>query len=115
LDWVNMGNHLHLKVRFNDKKRFQDFLRTFTALLARKITGACRGKRFGKFWDGIAYTRILLTKFEELNLRGYFEGNHRERELGYYERTYFLKQWNQWLYRLKQVRAVDRKTALSQV
>jgi len=109
LDWVNMGNHLHLKVRFRDRKRFQNFLRTFSAILARKITGAHRGKEFGKFWDGLVFTRILISKFEELGLRGYFEGNHRQRELGYSERQRFLTQWNQFLYRLRKKRAKLQK------
>jgi hypothetical protein len=106
LDYINMGNHLHLKVRFKDPKRFQNFLRTFTALLARKLTNAHRGNSFGKFWDGLAYTRVLLSKIEELGLRIYFEGNHRQRELGYSERVHFLKRWNQYLYRLRSVRSV---------
>ncbi len=107
LDYVNMGNHLHLKVRFKDAKRFQNFLRTFAAILARKLTKACRGQKFGKFWDGLAYTRVLLSKFEELGLKIYFEGNHRERELGQQERVHYLKRWNQYLYRLKQIRAAN--------
>lgn len=109
LDFVNMGNHLHLKVRFKDKKRFQNFLRTFTALAARKITGAVKGKSFGKFWDGLVFTRIIKTKFEELGLKGYFEGNHVQRELGYAEREFYLKRWNEFLYRLKQRRAKQQR------
>ena len=111
LDFVNMGNHLHLKVRFKDRIRFQNFLRTFTAILARKITGAHRGNSFkkehGKFWDGLAFTRIITSKFEELGLKGYFEGNHRQRELGYEEREAFLKRWNTFLYRLRRRRAIS--------
>ena len=109
LDFVNMGNHLHLKVRFKDRKRFQNFLRTFAAILARKITGAHRSNSFkklhGKFWDGMVFTRILTSKLEELGLRGYFEGNHRERELGHQEREFYLNRWNQFIYRLRQRRA----------
>lgn len=100
-----MGNHLHLKVRFKDPKRFHNFLRTFTGLLARKLTQAHRGTKFGKFWDGLAYTRVVLTKPEELGLRIYFEGNHRQRELGYSARVEYLQRWNQYLYRLKGIRA----------
>ena len=105
LDYVNMGNHLHIKVKFKDPKRFQQFLKSYTALLARKITGAKKGKPFGKFWDGLAYTRVLTSKFEELGLKGYFEGNHRQRELGYSERRLYLKRFNEFLYRLKYTRA----------
>lgn len=105
LDFVNMGNHLHLKVRFKDEVRFKNFLRTFAALLARKITGAKKGIKFGRFWDGLVYTRVLMSKLEELGLKGYFEGNHRQRELGYSERVLYLKRFNQFLYRLKATRA----------
>jgi REP element-mobilizing transposase RayT len=105
IQWVNMGNHLHLKVRFKSRQNFQNFLRTFTAILARKITGAHRSKSFGRFWDGLAFTRIITTKFEELGLKAYFEANHRQRELGYAARTEYLKSFNQFLYRLKSKRA----------
>lgn len=107
LDFVNMGNHLHIKVRFKDKLRFQQFLKSYTALLARIITGARKGRPFGRFWDGLAYTRVLTSKFEELGLRGYFEGNHRERELGPDEQRFYLKRWNEFLYRLKATRAAS--------
>lgn len=106
IDWVNMGNHLHLKVKFKDPKRMGQFLKAFTAMLARKITGAKKGNKFGKFWDGLAYTRVLLSKYEELGLKGYFEANHRQRELSYSEREFYRKQFNQWIYKLKTVKAL---------
>lgn len=105
-DFVNMGNHLHIKVKFKDAKRFQNFLRVFSGLLARKLTKANRGYVFGKFWDALAYTRVILTKFEELGLKIYFEGNHRERELGRMERDLYLKSWNHFLQRLKRAAPV---------
>lgn len=104
-DFVNMGNHLHLKVKFKDSKRFQQFLKSFTALLAREITGAKKGNPFGKFWDGLVFTRVLMTRFEELGLSGYFTGNRIQKEVGYHEREKYLKHWNQFLYRLKRKRA----------
>lgn len=104
LDLVNMGNHLHLKVRFKDPKRLSNFLRTCCGLIARKIASAEKGRSFGKFWEGLAYTRVLITSFEELGLRIYFEGNHRQRELGYQERISFLKRWNEYLSRLRNKR-----------
>lgn len=101
LDFVNMGNHLHLKVRFKDKNRFKNFLRTFTALLARKITSAKKGKVFGKFWDGLAYTRVLTSAYEILGLKGYFQANRIQRDYGYQAREKFLEKFNQKLYKLK--------------
>jgi hypothetical protein len=111
MDFVNMGNHLHLKVRFKDRARFGQFLKSFAAMVARSVTGARRGKAFGRFWDGLVYTRVLLSGFEELGLKGYFEGNHRERELGFEERELYLARFNQFLYRLKQRRASREPTA----
>ena len=105
LNFVNMGNHLHLKVRFKDKARFKKFLKAFAGVVARKITGAKKGHKFGRFWDGLVYTRVLLSSFEELGLKGYFEANHRQREYGYDERVLYLKRFNQYLYRLKATRA----------
>ena len=107
-----MGNHIHLKVRFKDSRRMGQFLKSFAATLARAVTGARRGKRFGKFWDGLVYTRTLLTRFEELGLRGYFEGNRRQKQVGYKEREHYLKSFNQFLYRLKQAKARSQLEAL---
>lgn len=106
LDKVNMGNHIHLKMRFKDRKAFQNFLRTFAALLARKLTGASRGRPFsGKFWDGLVFTRILTSRLEELGLAGYFTANREQRLKGYEARKLYLLRFNQFLYRLKRVRA----------
>lgn len=53
-------NHLQIRLRVHKRENFQNFLRSLSAMLARQITGACRGKPFGKFWDGLALT--YLTK-----------------------------------------------------
>ncbi len=99
-----MGNHIHLKVRFKDANRMKQFLKSFSGNLARQITGAKKGNKFGKFWDGLVYTRVLTSKLEELGLKGYFEGNHIQRELGYKERERYLKSFNQFLYRLRRIK-----------
>jgi hypothetical protein len=106
-----MGNHLHLKISGNDTNRMKLFLRTFAGLLARDLTGAHRGSKFGKFWDGLVYTRVLHSRLEELGLKGYFEANHRQREMGYSERERYLKSWNEYLQRLRQVRAKPKEEA----
>ncbi|MEK6555361.1 MAG: transposase [Bdellovibrionota bacterium] len=107
LDYVNMGNHLHLKVRFKDASRFKNFMRAFCGQLPRKLTNAHRGTKFGRFWDGLAFTRVLMSKLEELGLKIYFEGNQREKDLGYSARVEYLRKWNQFLYKLKKVKAVS--------
>lgn len=101
LDLVIMENHLHLKVRFKNKDYFRNFLRTYTALLARKITKAKKGKVFGRFWDGLVFTRVLTSAYEILGLKGYFQANRIERENGYVERQKYLDIFNKSLYNLK--------------
>ena len=94
LDFVNMGNHLHLKVRFKNAVFFKNFLRTFSALLARKITKARKGFKFGKFWDGLVFTRVLTSQFEIFGLKVYFKANRIERQSGYQKREEFLQRYN---------------------
>lgn len=111
-EWVNMGNHLHLKISCKDVHKLKMFLRTFAGLLARDITGASKGTgKFGQFWDGLVYTRVLHGALEELGLRGYFEANHREREMGTLAREAFLDDWNRYLRKLKGVRAAPKEEA----
>jgi hypothetical protein len=96
-DYANVGNHLHIKLRFTSREGFQRFLKAVTCLIARRITGARRGHRFGKFWDGLAFTRIVKTSFEELQLKGYFKANRIEAAHSPKKRQEFLGQFNRWL------------------
>jgi hypothetical protein len=41
--FVNVGNHLHLVLRINDRRRFRVFIRAITGLIARQVLGAERG------------------------------------------------------------------------
>ncbi len=100
-DGVNMGNHFHLKVKCKDPVYFKRFLRIITCKIVMLVTGARKGKSFGKrFLDSIPYTRILTSSKEELGLRGYFEANRIERENGKAARENYLKEFNQWFYNL---------------
>jgi REP element-mobilizing transposase RayT len=56
--YVNVGNHIHAIVRAKRRKGLQDFLRVFAGKTAQLVTGAKKGRKFGKFWDALAYTRI---------------------------------------------------------
>ena len=44
----NVGNHIHFVLSFAKRGGIQSFLRTVPALIARLVTGARRGKAFGK-------------------------------------------------------------------
>jgi len=56
----NNGNHLHLLIQARDRKGFQGFVRTLSALVARRVTGARKGCKLKRgFWDGLPFTRIV--------------------------------------------------------
>ena len=78
------------QLRCFSRESFQAFLRSFAAMVARKVTGARKGLSFGKFWDGLAFTRIVGARFEERVLEKYFLANEYEREFGKSVRKIFL-------------------------
>lgn len=88
--YVNVGNHLHFKLRFAETKGFQAFLRTISCLIARTVTGAKKGKPFGrKFWDFLAFTRVITSFKEERGIDRYLEANTLEAEVGKFAREWF--------------------------
>jgi hypothetical protein len=100
-DLANVGNHLHIKIKITSRGMFQKFLKSITTLIARKLTGARRGKPFGRFWLGLAYTRVLMSYTEELNLQGYFIANRLEGGNSREARERFLKRYNDWVYKVR--------------
>lgn len=83
----NMGNHVHAIVTFKRKEEFQNFLRTVSALIARKVTGARKGKPFGKrFWDQLVFTRVVYGRRAMMALGNYLEKNEIEREVNWLAR-----------------------------
>lgn len=96
-DFVNMGNHLHIKVKSGSRLQFQKFLKSITGRIARYVTGARRGKKFGRFWQGLAYTRVLMSGLEEIRLGRYFSANRLESIAGKARREDFLAEMNSWL------------------
>ncbi len=72
-----------------------------TCLIAREVTGAKKGQKFGKFWQGLAFSRVLKTSLEGLQLKGYFEANRREAIRSYQSRKEFLDRFNRWVYHLR--------------
>jgi REP element-mobilizing transposase RayT len=94
--WVNVGNHLHLKVRPQTRQGFANFLRSSTCLISRAVTKARKGRPLAKrFFDVLAWSRVLLTYTEEKRLARYFDDNALEAALG------------------KEVREYDRRLRLS--
>ncbi|MBX3021428.1 MAG: transposase [Bdellovibrionales bacterium] len=96
-DFVNMGNHLHIKARCSSRGQFQKFLKSVTGRIARKVTGARRGNKFGRFWQGLAYTRVLMSSVEEMRLHNYFCANRLEGLAGRARREEYLSEMNAYL------------------
>lgn len=80
--FANVGNHLHIALRFKNRASFQGFLISLSGMLARAITHARKGRPFGKFWDALAFTRVLESKMEEFFLREYIQANIIEAQHG---------------------------------
>jgi REP element-mobilizing transposase RayT len=76
--YVNAGNHIHAIVRPNKRKGLQDFLRVFAGKVAQLVTGAKKGRRFGRFWDALAFTRIASWGKAYRVLRDYLDLNEFE-------------------------------------
>src|SRR5258707_13852633 len=58
-DYANVGTHLHLLVRARRRETFQSFLRSFAGIVARRVTGARRGRPSGRFFSGLAWSRVV--------------------------------------------------------
>lgn len=100
-DYVNMGNHYHLKIKARRKEDLQNFLRVIHTQIARHVTKAKKGKPFGRFWDCLAFSEILTSAMQELRLKGYFEANRIEAKEGKQKREEYLKEFNKWVNQLK--------------
>src|SRR5258706_9838249 len=74
-DFANVGSHLHLLVRARRRDAFQGFLRSFAGIVARRGTGAKRGRPSGPFFSGIAWSRIVAWGRDYLGARHYLFRN----------------------------------------
>jgi len=61
LERANVGNHLHLLIRVRSRREFQGFLRELAGGIAMRVTGARKSLELadGRFWDELAYTRVV--------------------------------------------------------
>jgi hypothetical protein len=57
--FANVGNHFHLLVQVKRRRDLQNFLRVFAQGVVFLVTGAKKGNPIGKFWDALAYSRIV--------------------------------------------------------
>jgi REP element-mobilizing transposase RayT len=81
-DFANVGSHLHLVLRARSREAFQGFLRSFAGIVARRVMGAERGRRTGRFFDGLAWTRVISWGRDYWGLRHYVFRNQIEGEQG---------------------------------
>ncbi len=73
-----VGNHVHLVIRARRREELQSFLRVMAGQIAQRITGARRGTPAGKFWDRIAYSRLITWGREYAAVLRYVEQNRME-------------------------------------
>lgn len=57
--FANSGNHLHLVIQAPKRACYQNYLRSLSGLIARGVTGARKGQAKGRFWDTLAYSRVV--------------------------------------------------------
>ena len=83
--YVCVGNHLHLLLRTKSHRMLQArpalraFLREVSGLVARAVTGAKKGvPAGGRFWDHLAWSRIVDWGRDLLTIGKYFEKNFQE-------------------------------------
>lgn len=83
-DFANVGSHLHLLVRSQRREAFRAFLRSFAGIVARRVTGARRGRplRGGPFWTALAWSRVVAWGRDYNGVRHYIFRNRVEAVAG---------------------------------
>ena len=82
---VNVGNHLHLVVKIEDRKLYRNFIRAVSGLIARQVLQKQRGpekaeaegaaKKSKSFWLARPFTRIASWGRDYENLKKYMLKN----------------------------------------
>jgi REP element-mobilizing transposase RayT len=88
-EFANVGTHLHLLLRARRVDAFQAFLRSFAGLVARRVTGARRGRPSGPFFTGLAWSRVVAWGRDYLGVRRYVFRNEIEGASGAFVRRAF--------------------------
>jgi REP element-mobilizing transposase RayT len=77
-EYANATNHIHMIVRTKCRIALQNFLRAFAGVSARIATAARRGHASGKFWDWLAYSRVVAWGRDFWGVRAYILRNELE-------------------------------------
>ncbi len=89
---AHLSDHLHLTASFPNRAFFQTFLRVMAGLIARLVTGAEKGKAFGKFWSSILHSRVIRGgRRDYLNTDRYVQANQLEATFGRSAREEYLR------------------------
>ena len=81
---ANVGNHLHMQIKLNNRLAYRAFIRAITGAIAMTITGrsrwsqnnhALKEKNFKRFWDYRPFSRVIFGWKALLSLRDYIEIN----------------------------------------
>lgn len=85
VQFENVGNHVHLLIQSGRREDFRSFMRTIPAQIATTVTGAKKGNALKpitttaepkrKFWDSLAYSRVVHWGRDLLGLRHYLTKN----------------------------------------
>ncbi len=87
--YSNVGNHFHLLIRFQDRNLIKTFFRVVAGVIARLAVGAQKGKRFGRFWDSVIFSRIVSKGRDEIRMFDYLEANLIQSHFGKAARKHF--------------------------
>jgi REP element-mobilizing transposase RayT len=78
-EFANVGNHLHLLIKLNNRFTFKPFIRALAGCIALKVTGANKFKGLKhKFWDYRPWSRIVEWKKAYTMAKDYVIQNHLE-------------------------------------
>lgn len=75
LSKANVGNHIHLILKAKTRNDFQGFMRVVAGRIAANITGAKKGNAVGRFWDHLAYSRVVAWGRDYINTQIYLTKN----------------------------------------
>lgn len=76
--YENVGNHLHLVMQGSTRAGIRAFLRVFPQKVMFQVTGARKGNPQGRFFDAIAYSRVVNWGKEFRILNDYLWKNEME-------------------------------------
>jgi putative transposase len=81
---VNVGNHLHLVIKLDDRKEFSKFIKAITGLIARHVLNAQRGpavesstaaRKKTQFWVARPFTRLIAWGRDYEYIKRYMKKN----------------------------------------